>query len=186
MASVFKRGRDKGKRGAAWHFEYIDEKGKPRMRKGFTDKGLTQQLANKTESDAKLRRDGLIDIEQEGINQRKRSSIEQHLLAFEKGQTSKKNTEKHVKLTMTRVRLIVDGCEWKVLGDMTADEVEDFMTEYQEDEDISNRTYNHYLQAIDSFGNWLAHPKRQVIRTNPFAGIPRRNAEIDWWMIAST
>ena len=58
MASVFKRGRDKGKRGAAWHFEFIDEKGKPRMRKGFTDKGLTQQLANKVEAEAKLRRDG--------------------------------------------------------------------------------------------------------------------------------
>ncbi|GAA4470059.1 hypothetical protein GCM10023156_62980 [Novipirellula rosea] len=179
MASVFKRGRDKGKRGAAWHFEFIDEKGKPRMRKGFTDKGLTQQLANKVEAEAKLRRDGLIDLEQEGINQRKRSLIEQHLLAFENGQKSKKNTEKHVNLTMTRVRFIVNGCEWTVLGDMLADDVEDFMTEHQEDKDISNRTYNHYLQAIDSFGNWLAHPKRRIIQTNPFAGIPRRNAEID-------
>ena len=39
MASVFKRGRDKGKKGASWYFEYRDEFGKKRMRKGFTDKG---------------------------------------------------------------------------------------------------------------------------------------------------
>ena len=179
MASVFKRGRDKGKRGAAWHYEFVDAEGKPRMRKGFTDKGLTQQLANKMESDAKLRREGLIDAVEEAIAERQRSPVKEQLDAFEAAQRTKKNSEKHVKLTMSRIRLVIAGCEWISLGDLNADELEAFMAEYQEDHDIGNRTYNHYLQAVDSFGNWLAHPKRKLVRSNPFAGVDRRNAEID-------
>ncbi len=62
---------------------------------------------------------------------------------------------------------------------MKADDVEAFMVELQDEKDLGNRTYNHYLQAIDSFGNWLAHPKRRILSSNPFAGIPRRNAQVD-------
>ena len=179
MASVFKRGRDKGKRGSAWHFEFVDENGKRRMRKGLTDKSLTQQLANKLETEARLRRDGLIDTEQETTNVRRKSPIEDQLAAFKRSLEFKKNTPKHVKLTLSRVRRVIVGCEWTKLGEMSADEAEAFMQEFQEDEDVSNRTYNHYLQAIDSFGNWLASPKRKVLPSNPLAGIPRLNAEVD-------
>ena len=80
---------------------------------------------------------------------------------------------------MGRIRRIIEGCEWEKIGDLNADDVEGFILEYQEEVDLSNRTYNHYLQAIDSFGNWLAHPKRRIVQSNPFAGIPRRNSEVD-------
>ena len=54
MASVFKLGRDKKKRNSIWYFEYQDHQGKKRMRKGFTDKSLTEQLAVKLETEAPL------------------------------------------------------------------------------------------------------------------------------------
>jgi hypothetical protein len=47
MASVFKLGRDKGKKNSPWYYQYIDHDGKKRMRKGFTDRSLTLQAAAK-------------------------------------------------------------------------------------------------------------------------------------------
>jgi hypothetical protein len=77
MASVFKLGRDKKKRNAPWHLEYKDEFGKKRMKKGFTDKGLTEKLAAKLEMEAHLRTMGLIDKDAERLAEQKKTSIEE-------------------------------------------------------------------------------------------------------------
>ena len=181
MASVFKLGRDKKKRHAPWYFEYKDEFGKKRMKKGFTDKGLTEKLASKTEMEAQLRATGLIDVHQEKLAKQAQTSIDQNLKDFEQSLRAKNNTEKHIKLTLSRTRKIINGCEFQLLSDLNADDVESFLTDLREDEErgFGFRTYNHYLQAIDSFCNWLAEPRRRRLGHNPIAGIPRLNAELD-------
>ena len=110
MASVFKLGRDKGKRNASWYFEYVDQHGKKRMRKGFTDKTLTRQLANKMELESRQRRLGLVDTEEEERVQRRSSSIEKHLLDYEKSLKAKENSPKYNKLTMGRIHRIKPAC----------------------------------------------------------------------------
>ena len=67
MASIFKRGTDKKKKNAPYHITYFDHERKRRTVKGFTDKGLTEQLAAKLENEALLRRRGLIDPENERL-----------------------------------------------------------------------------------------------------------------------
>lgn len=49
MASIFKLGKDKRRKGAPYQIEYVDHTGKKRRRKGFSDKGLTMQLAARIE-----------------------------------------------------------------------------------------------------------------------------------------
>ena len=61
MASIFKLSRDKGKKNKPWYIQYFDHEGKRVTEKGFTDKGLTEQLAAKLENEAMLRKKGLID-----------------------------------------------------------------------------------------------------------------------------
>ena len=56
MASVFKRGRDKKRRGSFWYVSFDDEHGKRRTRKGFTDKRATEQLANEIEQEVRRRK----------------------------------------------------------------------------------------------------------------------------------
>jgi hypothetical protein len=51
MASVFKKSRDKGKKNKPWWIEYTDANGERAYSKGFTDKGLTEQLAAKLENE---------------------------------------------------------------------------------------------------------------------------------------
>ncbi len=177
MASIFKLGRDKKKKSSPWYFEYKDQHGKKKMRKGFTDKSLTEQLAVKLETEARLRTMGFIDSEQEERAEQKTSDIQGHLAAFRMSLGSKKTTDKHIKLTLSRVERIIDGCEFKILGDLDADTVEVFMTELREEDDLGHRTFNHYLQAIDSFCNWLVNRRR--LDRNPLAGIPRLNSATD-------
>jgi len=42
---------------------------------------------------------------------------------------------------------------------------------------LSYRTYNHYVQAIDSFCNWCVQTKRLL--SNPLRGLERLNADVD-------
>jgi excisionase family DNA binding protein len=95
MASVFKRGKDKGKRNAPWYFEYKDAHGKRKMRKGFSDKNLTKQLANKLETEARLRREGLRNGDDDPSDE-KGLLLSDHLTAFETSLRARKCTEKHV------------------------------------------------------------------------------------------
>src|SRR5271156_203861 len=113
MASIFKRSKRKNE---PYWIQYKDHLGKRKTAKGFTDKGLTEELAAKLETEARLRITGLIDPEQERYTVARQSSIDDHLTAF--AESLGDNTGKHVKLTMTRVRRIVAGCGFKSLAEV--------------------------------------------------------------------
>ena len=175
MASVFKRGRDKDKRHAFWYISYNDHLGKRRTKKGYTDKGLTEQMAAKIEREVMLRRRGLIDPEDERRLKIKSSPIEEHLEAFQ--ESLGENTSKHVKLTMTRVRRIIKDAKVTNLGSLRMDSAATALRKIKRKDNIGNRTYNHYVQAIDSFCNWLVLMGR--LDRNPLIGLERVNAQVD-------
>jgi len=175
MASVYKRPADKGKKNKPWLIEYVDHEGKRAYAKGFTDKGLTEQLAAKLENEVMLRKRGMIDPAQERLLAVKQSPIADALAAFER--SLDETTPKHRKLTMTRVRRLIEASGTRTIGELEAERVEDALKALRRAEDLGNRTYNHYLQAVDEFGKWLVSSKR--LPTNPVAGIDRLNAETD-------
>ena len=175
MASVFKKTRDKKKKHACWYVAYSDENGKRRTTKGFTDKGLTEQLAAKLDNEVMLRKRGLIDPAQEKLATQRNNSIQNHLAAFKS--SLGKNTGKHVKLTMSRVLKVVDGCGFKTLGEIEPESIETFLVNVQAKEKFGHRTYNHYIQAIDSFCNWCVQTKRLI--ANPLLELERLNPATD-------
>lgn len=65
MASIFKRRKVKNE---PYTIQYVDHLGKRKTVQGFTDKGLTEQLAAKLESEARLRKTGLVDPELDRLN----------------------------------------------------------------------------------------------------------------------
>ena len=175
MAAIFKRGRDKGKKTKPYVIQYVDHDGNRQFAKGFTDKALTEQLAAKLENEVLLRKRGMIDPAQERLLAIKQSPITEHLDAFDRSMAN--NTPKHRKLTMTRVTRVIEGCGFLTLAEMDGEKVVDWLNEFREEEDIGARTYNHYLQAADAFGKWLATTKR--LPGNPLVGMERLNAETD-------
>ena len=176
MTTVYKRAQDAGTKRQHWYFGYTDENGERQTRKGFTDKGQTEQLAAKIQHEAMLRRRGLIDPEDERAAEKRNTPLSEHVDAFEQSLRRKDTTAKHVKLTMTRVRRIVDDASMETIGDIEPESVEEVLAEMLESNEIGHKTYNHYLQAIDSFCNWMV-PKR--MNGNPLVGMERLNTEMD-------
>ncbi|WP_417850278.1 tyrosine-type recombinase/integrase [Thalassoglobus sp.] len=172
MASIFKR---KQKKNQPYWIQYTDYEGKRKTKKGFTDKALTEQLASKLETEAMLRKTGIVDVEQEKLAEKKRSPLDQLIKKFEK--TLSERSDEYVKRTMFRLNRIVDGCEFKTLGDINEEAVTEFLKEIREDQNLAPRTYNHYIQAIDRFCNWCVKSKR--LASNPLVGIERLNADLD-------
>jgi len=175
MASIFKRGRDKGKKGSAYCISYDDENGRRRTRKGFTDLGLTQQLAGKLETEVMLKKRGMIDPAHEKIAKRKSGPIKEHLREFKASRSHR--TSKHASMTASRVRRIIKGCRIRTLAGIDAEAVRRYLFKIRKKQDLSNRTFNHYVQAIDSFCNWCVETSRLL--RNPVIGLPRLNTEED-------
>jgi hypothetical protein len=172
---VFKRGRDKGKRRQHWFVSYTDHNGRRRTKKGFTDKALSEQLGAKLENEAMLRERGLIDPDDERIAAQKATLLSVHLAAFKKSLAP--NSPKYVKLVMGRVRRIITECEFEVAGDVNPDVVSQGMAELHEADKFGHRTYNHYIQALHTFCNWMVISRR--LPSNPVIGIERLNTEVD-------
>ena len=95
MASIYKRTEDGPKKKAVWYYAYNDENGKRRCRKGFTDKGLTEQAAAKAEQEVMLKRRGLIDAADEKIADQRKRPISGHIDAYKNSLKGRKTTEKH-------------------------------------------------------------------------------------------
>ncbi|MGD9857436.1 MAG: hypothetical protein AB7U20_21045 [Planctomycetaceae bacterium] len=181
MASVSKLSRDRKKKSAPYYIQFFDHTGCRRTTKGCPDKGVTETKAAQIETLVERIKLGLAapaDLDR-ALGQETGTSLKDHVRSFEVSLRRKNNTPNHVRLTLTRVRTIIKGCGFRGLGELSADAVEAFRSDHCEQEGLGHRTYNHYLQAIDSFGNWLAHPKRRILPANPVAGIPRRNAATD-------
>jgi hypothetical protein len=132
MASIFKRKRDAKKKHSPYWIGYLDHTGRRKMVKGFTDKKLTEQLAARLEDEARLRKTGMIDPVQEELAGKKKSPIEEHLVAFKVGLTRRKNTNKHVRLMMSRIRRVVRGCGFMTLGDLKREAVECYLAEIRD------------------------------------------------------
>ena len=175
MASIYKKSRDKGRKGACWYISYVDHNGRRRTKKGFTDKGLTEQLAAKLENEVMLRKRGLIDAEAENLANQRKALLSDVLPLFE--ESISENTQKHIRLIMGRVERVVEGCGFETLGDINCERVEVFMKKFRKQEEIGHRTYNHYIEAIEQFCLWCIRTKR--LAANPMAGARKLNNELD-------
>jgi hypothetical protein len=122
MASIFKRSKRKNQ---PYWIQYTDHLGKRKTAKGFTDKGLSEELAAKLETEARLRKTGLVDAEQEQFAEKKLTPIGEHLAAFEASLTDKSGH--HIKVTMGRVKRIVTGCNFGRLADLNAERIQGYL-----------------------------------------------------------
>lgn len=174
MASIFKRRRDKDRKGSYWYISYNDENGCRKSKRGFTDKRATKELALELEHQVRRRREGLIDPADEKRKSAATTPITDHLDAFKKSLGH--NTNKHVGLTYSRIKKMIDEADLKTLADIEVETLEAVLGDMLEADEIGRRTYNHYVQSMHSFCEWLV-PSR--LTSNPIAGMKRLNTEVD-------
>src|SRR5262249_6894251 len=155
----YKRKCDRHRKNAPYFVAFNDHEGKRRTRKGFTDRGLSEQLGARLEHEVMLRRRGLIDPVQEKLASQKKLPVEGHLAAFEKGLAHA--TPKHVKLTMTRVRRIVGGCGFASIGDIDGEAVQAYLVGLRAEEDLGARTYGLHEIRHEELHIPLRSPRRR-------------------------
>ena len=115
---------------------------------------------------------GLIDP---GDEQRKRP-MREHLADFKRYLTNKGITTKQVTESTKRIQKIVDSRKLKLLSDLSADAVVEFLSELRR-EGQSAQTRNNYLVSVKQFSRWLVRDRR--IGFDPLAHISGQNVRTD-------
>src|SRR3954447_22069768 len=107
MASVFKKARDRKRPGSSWYIAYTDERGRRRMVKGCPDKAATEAMARKLESEAELRRRGVIDPRADSYAAHAARSLAEHVRDYGEYLIAKGGTAAHADVTRRRIARIV-------------------------------------------------------------------------------
>ncbi len=205
MASVFKRTRDKGNRLASWYFAYVDADGVRRTEKGCPDKAATEAMARKAESEAELRRRGIIDAKADQYAAHAARPLSEHIDAWRESMIHQDDTPKHADQTAGRVRRLIavlfgarpndiDGKRMTRpqqaqareavsrlvvkarLSDITPDRVQAALATFR-DSGRSAETCNHHRNAVRAFARWCKRTGR--LREYPLEGVTGFNARED-------
>src|SRR3954453_10938795 len=108
MATVYKKKRDRQRKGSSWYFGYVDENGIRRIEKGCPDKAATEAIARKLESEAGLRRRGVIDARTDAYATHEARPLADHLAEWHAYLIGKGSTENHANLSRNRVARLVE------------------------------------------------------------------------------
>src|SRR5690606_18561549 len=129
--------------------------GKRRTTRGCSDKGVTEAKAAQIETVVERIKLGLAEAKElDALLGREQSEAwEVFAKAYEQSLERKGNTAKHTRLTLARVRLVLTGAGFETLADLNGDAAEEFLSNHCREDNLGPRTYNHYLQALEAFGN---------------------------------
>jgi len=163
MASIYKRGGKKNKNGC-YYITYMARPGVRRTVKGCRDRASTETLAAKLETDALLRREGIIDTRDDQCSQaeaiplvvkdRKRDVVGGHAADFYRSLIAKGDTVKHAMTRRAHVCRIADLCKAKRISQLTPSKVQAALQAIR-GEGLSLQSCNHYLRSIKQFSRWL-------------------------------
>ena len=184
MGSLYKRkqvvvdkrtGEKTTREGKKWWGKYVDENGFTKRVPLSNNERAAKKLLADREARAELSRAGLDDP----FEWARLRAIEDHVAEFRRHLESKENTAKHVELTVARLNAVFDGCGVRLLGNLDADKVSNWLQEQRDNVDSKKRfgvtTSNHHLTAVKSFGNWLVRSQR--LERNPFVHLAPLNAK---------
>jgi integrase len=172
--SVYKKRKGEN---ANYVFEYTDHLGRRRIKTGTTNKEETRDIGTEIRRKVQLRKAGLLDPKEEKFAEARRKPLSGHVKDYEAALRSTDCTEKHVKLTLNRVRTVLQDCRFDSLTDLEAEATQKFLDRFVKENGFGAKTFNHYVQALVAFGNWLKDAKR--IQSNPFESVQRRKAKKD-------
>ena len=158
MASIFKRGGAKG-RDAIWWIAYSPLPGVRKNVRGCKDKGATEALAKRLETEAWERRKGLVNVKAEAYGAAEAKPLRAHLADFAKALRGRGNTEKHVALTQAHVERVLTAAKAERISELSPSRVQAALATLR-GEGRGLTTCNHALRAVKSFGKWLVRDGR--------------------------
>jgi integrase len=171
MASVFK-----SKGASAYTVLYMDEHGKRRKKKGYTDKRESERLAKELEDRARKIKDGLIDPKAEAFRTHEGTLLAEHLADFERSILAKGATTKHVAMTGQRIRRTLDLAKARRISDLSLSKALDAVQSLR-DAGLSQSSINSHIIAAKTFSRWLWRDGRA--REHHLAHLTMSSADAD-------
>jgi len=152
-----------------WYIRLRLPNGQVKEFPGFTDKKATLAYAADLEKDAERLAAGVIHPTDKFL----REGVEKHLDDFQKDLEGRGRSQKHIRLTLTRIRKTFSLANVLTLGDIRPQVIRDAILSL----DVSTETKNHHLVACKAFSRWLW--KHGRLPDDPLVGLSRWNAEVD-------
>ena len=158
-----------------WTIEYIDENNRPqRVASGTPDLLVAEQIALRLESDAAMRKRGLLDPEAEQTAKQAKRPLAEHVADFQRYLQAKGVTPRHVSETISRVNAVLVAGSCSKLADLATSRIQAALVTCYGNR--SPRSFNAGLTAIRSFARWAYRERRTA--SEPLMGLVRRNEAI--------
>ncbi len=171
MASVYKRAGKKN-----YTVSYKDARGRWRTVTGCSDKGASLAMGQKLETEALLRRRGIIDEASDRLVEYGQTPLTEHVEAYCQYLQGKGDKARHVAETRRDVKTIFKDCGFAGIRDAEALKVMAHVAVLQK-RGMGLCRINHLLTAIKGFGRWLYRNGR--LAQDPFLQVSKLNASRD-------
>ena len=157
MASVYKRGNK-------WMASFKGADGLWKALAAGTDKGEAQRMANHWANEAKLRREGLVDLKADGYKTANAIAIGEHVADFAADLKARGSSVKHYTLPESRVRRVMELCGAERLADLSPSRVNLALKRLRDGDEtsagVAKATALHYTRAVKMFTGWLVRDGR--------------------------
>ena len=87
-------------------------------------------------------------------------TLEEHLIKWHKSMLAKGATRKHASMSLSRVRKIIESCGFRRYSEISAERVQEFLSDLRQVHGASVQTANFYLTHIKSFCQWMCREGR--------------------------
>ena len=164
--------RKKRVKSKTWRGEFTDADGNRKSVGLCSNKEAARHLLHELETRVALGRAGLIDSFEEHHKQ----PLSEHLADFIATLRNSGRSEDYLQPVEARVRKIIDGCEFRLIFDISASRVQAFLADLKRN-GMGQRTVNHYLAAVKQFTKWLIEDRRT--NDNRLAHLKGGNAKLD-------
>jgi len=155
-----------------WWGGYRDALGREKRVPLAGDKMAAQAMLNETLCRVEREKAGLVDP----TDQQRKRPLKEHLADFKRYLQNKGVTATQTQIATSQIQKMVDAKKWKLLDDITATDVLDFLGQLRK-EGKSAQTYNHYLKSVKQFARWLVRDHRTPI--DVLAHLSKMNVSID-------
>lgn len=176
MASVFKRERDKGRKGSSYYISYQDANGRRRSVKGCPDKAASEALARKLESESELRRRGVIDARDDAFAEHERKPLVDHIEDYHNYLEARGSSKDHAPTVRARATKIIELGRMARISDITPSRFQSALAAVRAN-GAALRTVHHYTRQFKGFSRWLVKDGRA--RFDPVAYVSPINPDPD-------
>ena len=180
MASVYKpneKGKTTPKRGANWRMRFKNQTGSWQDKSsGTTCKQTAMAEANRLETEALKRRNGLVDSRLEAIAIEAKKSVREHVVDYQSKMQNAGLTEKHIAEQVSIVQSLFALPTLTKVSDVQQDSIQSYVSTLVADKK-SNRTIQKHIAGLRTFFEWLVGNGKCV--KNPTKGIAKPSPSKD-------